>query len=110
MPVYVDFVLEAPSSLSACRYKEGDLVTVALSFLGQEFGIRDLAFEKSSDPKFRELQNFLKGVRIRSKKEVWQSTRTSPPPYKRILRLVPQAGIQTFMWANRECSVKVIGY
>ncbi|KAJ3492252.1 hypothetical protein NLI96_g159 [Meripilus lineatus] len=89
-------------------YKEGDLLNVAISFLGERFGVRDLAFKNSSDPKFRELQNFFKGVRIRYKKEVWQRIRpgTSPPPYKRILRLVPQAGSETFMWGDRKCSVK----
>lgn len=113
MPVYVVFALEAPiTECITCRYKEGDLLNVAISFLGERFGVRDLAFKNSSDPKFRELQNFFKGVRIRYKKEVWQRIRpgTSPPPYKRILRLVPQAGSETFMWGDRKCSVKVIGY
>ncbi|KAJ3489077.1 hypothetical protein NLI96_g2378 [Meripilus lineatus] len=86
-------------------YKGGHLGDLALAFLNER-NLRVLMFESSTDRRFRELQSFLKGVRVRPIERLWQGG--NPPPYKPIKKLIPQAGRHTFPKGEdkRETSVE----
>lgn len=92
---------------TACSYKGGHLGDLALAFLNER-NLRVLMFESSTDRRFRELQSFLKGVRVRPIERLWQGG--NPPPYKPIKKLIPQAGRHTFPKGEdkRETSVEVM--
>ena len=93
----------------ACSYQGGHLNDLALAFLNER-NVRALMFESSADRRFRELQSFLKGVRVRPIERLWRGRGGNPPPYKPITRLVPRAGHHLFPKDDRETSVEVMKY